>query len=179
VHLSDFDLQQLDEAKVSRLAPSQKEALLWKVLADLREARERLQVNSQTSSQPPSSDPPWLGTEVKAESEEAVEVTEGEHAEGKRGAPVEAPETDASPGPRSGADRACAAPLKRAGRPRGAPGHSRVVSLAVSSTVIHRPEHCALCGQALAEQAFSRRWTLRTGYRDGVKRGAGGLTATP
>jgi transposase len=156
VYLSDFDLQQLDEAKVSRLAPSQKEVLLWKVLADLKEARERLKANSQTSSRPPSSDPPWLGTEVKAEaeSEEAVEVTEGKRAKGKRGAPVEAPETDASPGPRSGADRACATPLKRAGRSKGGPGHSRVVSLAVSSTVIHWPEHCALCGQALAEQAF-------------------------
>jgi hypothetical protein len=36
------------EAKVSRLAPSQKEVLLWKVLADLKEARERLKANSQT-----------------------------------------------------------------------------------------------------------------------------------
>jgi transposase len=98
VYLSDFDLQQLDEAKVSRLTPSQKEVLLWKVLADLKEARERLKASSQTSSRPPSSGPPWLGTEVKAEveSEEAVEVTEGKRAEGKRGAPVEAPETDAS-----------------------------------------------------------------------------------
>jgi hypothetical protein len=41
VYLSDFDLQQLDEAKVSQWTPSQKEVLLWKVLADLKEARER------------------------------------------------------------------------------------------------------------------------------------------
>jgi transposase len=156
VYLSDFDLQQLDEAKVSQWTPLQKEALLWKVLADLKEARERLKANSQTSSRPPSSEPLWLGKEKKAEgeSEAGVEVTAGGRAEGNRGAPGEAPEMEASPGSRGGTDRACVTPAKRAGRPRGAPGHSRVVSLAVSSTVIHRPEHCALCGQALAEQAF-------------------------
>jgi transposase len=127
----------------------------WKVLADLKEARERLQANSQTGSRPPSSDPLWLGTEkAEVESEDAVGVTAGERAEGKRRAPGEAPEMEASPGPRGGADSACVTPARRAGRPRGAPGHSRVVSLAVSSTVIHRPKHCALCGQALAEQAF-------------------------
>jgi hypothetical protein len=143
VYLSDFDLQQLDEAKVTQWTPSQKEALLWKVLADLKEARERLKANSQTSSRPPSSDPLWLGREEKAEvqSEDAVEVTTGERAEGKRRAPGEAPEREASLGPRGGADSACVTPAKRAGRPRGAPGHSRGVTLAVSSTVIHRPEH--------------------------------------
>jgi len=143
VYLSDFDLQRLDEAKVSQWTPSQKEALLWKVLADLKEARERLKANSQTSSRPPSSEPLWLGKEKKAEgeSEAAVEVTAGGGAEGKRRVPGEAPGMEASPGSRCGTDRACVTPAKRAGRPRGAPGHSRVVSLAVSSTVIHRPEH--------------------------------------
>jgi hypothetical protein len=108
VYLSDFDLQQLDEAKVSQWTPSQKEALLWKVLADLKEARERLKASSQTSSRPPSSDPLWLGKEEKAEveSEAAVEVTAGGRAGGKRRAPGEAPEMEASPGPRGGADRA-------------------------------------------------------------------------
>jgi hypothetical protein len=108
VYLSDFDLQQLDEAKVSQWTPSQKEALLWKVLADLKEARERLKASSQTSSRPPSSDPLWLGKEEKAEveSEAAVEVTAGGRAGGKRRAPGEAPEMEASPGPWGGADRA-------------------------------------------------------------------------
>ena len=119
------------------------------MLADLKEARERLKASSQTSSRPPSSDRPGLGVEVKAdvESEDAVEVTAGGRAEGKR----RVPETDTSPGPRGGADNVCATPVKRGGRPRGALSHSRVVSLGVSSAVIHRPEHCALCGQALAE----------------------------
>src|ERR671924_1478801 len=39
----------------------------WKVLADLKEARERLKANPQTSCRPPSRDQPWLSTEVKAE----------------------------------------------------------------------------------------------------------------
>ena len=101
MYLSDFDLQQLDEAKVSQWTPSQKEALLWKVLADLKEARERLKASSRTSSRPPSSDPLWLGKEkAEVESEAAVEVTAGGRAEGKRRAPGEAPEMEASPGSR-------------------------------------------------------------------------------
>jgi transposase len=159
VYLSDFDLQQLDEAKVSQWTPSQKEALLWKVLADLKEARERLKANSQTSSRPPSSDPLWLGMEEKAEaeSEDAVEVAERERAEGKGCGPGEAQEMEASPASRGGVDNVCATPAKRAGRPKGTPGHSRAVTLAVSGTLTHRPEHCVLCGQALDEQAFIAR----------------------
>ena len=38
--------------------------------------------------------------------------------------------------------------------PVGAPGHSRSVSLPVSATVIHAPETCAGCGQALEPAKF-------------------------
>jgi hypothetical protein len=42
VHLSDFDLEQLDEARLSELTASPKETLLKNAVADLKEARERL-----------------------------------------------------------------------------------------------------------------------------------------
>ena len=42
MHLSDFDLQQLDEQKLMALAAKQKDRLLVKLLWDLKEARERL-----------------------------------------------------------------------------------------------------------------------------------------
>jgi hypothetical protein len=57
--LSDFDLQQLNEARLLSLPGKQKDALLVKLLSDLKEARERLKASSATSSRPPSSDPPW------------------------------------------------------------------------------------------------------------------------
>jgi hypothetical protein len=61
--LSDFDLQQLDEARLQSLPEKQKDALLVKLLEDLKEARERLKATSKTSSRPPSSDSPWLSGE--------------------------------------------------------------------------------------------------------------------
>ena len=39
MHLSDFDLQQLNKARLSELTVSQKEALLEKALEDLKEVR--------------------------------------------------------------------------------------------------------------------------------------------
>ncbi len=53
MYLSDFDLQQLDEQKLMALPAEQKDALLVKLLWDLKDARERLKANSQTSSRPP------------------------------------------------------------------------------------------------------------------------------
>jgi transposase len=48
-------------------------------------------------------------------------------------------------------------PPKRPGRPPGAPGHSRTVTLPVSATLIHAPEQCPLCGQALSAEDFVAR----------------------
>jgi uncharacterized protein YaeQ len=42
VYLSDFDLQQLDAQKLTALPAEQKDALLVKLLWDLKDARERL-----------------------------------------------------------------------------------------------------------------------------------------
>ena len=53
--LSDSDLQQLDEARVLRMQPEHKDKLLVTLISDLKEARERLNANSQNSSRPPCS----------------------------------------------------------------------------------------------------------------------------
>lgn len=66
MYLSDFDLQQLDAQKRMGLAAKQKDGLLVKLLWDLKETRERLKANSQTSSRPPRSDPPWYGAVIHA-----------------------------------------------------------------------------------------------------------------
>lgn len=58
MYLSDFDLQQMDEEKLKALPAAQKEGLLVKLRWDLKDARERLKLDSQTSSRPPRSDPP-------------------------------------------------------------------------------------------------------------------------
>ena len=84
MYLSDFDLQQLDEQKLMGLPAKQKDRLLVKLLWDLKEARERLKANSQTSSRPPRSDPPWheaVSREADSEASENADSPEDPDAD--------------------------------------------------------------------------------------------------
>jgi hypothetical protein len=161
VHLSDFDLEQLDEARLSELTASPKETLLKNAVADLKEARERLKANSRTSSRPPSSDAPWSGSktetppeaeaEVKASAGEAEEVAEAaEAADGEPEARDDsAAKADGAPQPEPPST-----PAQRPGRRWGSPGHSRTQELAITATIGHAPARCALCDGAFADQPF-------------------------
>lgn len=155
MYLSDFDLQQLDEQKLTVLPAEQKDALLVKLLWDLKDARERLKANSQTSSRPPRSDPPWHGNdragggvEAAGEVKPAAEVSAASSAAGAEPSDVAAPAAGTTPA--SAADET----PKKPGRRVGAPGHSRQVNLPVSETAIHAPESCVCCGQALEPAGF-------------------------
>ena len=159
MYLSDFDLQQLDEQKLTALPAEQKDALLVKLLRDLKDARERLQANSQTSSRPPSSDPPWQGPDGAGEALAATAEGAGAVVPAAAASTANAAaraESSAVVAPATGTPPARAADEtpKKAGRPGGAPGHSRSVSLPVRATVIPAPETCACCGQALEPAAF-------------------------
>ena len=162
MYLSDFDLQQLDEQQLTALPAEQKEALLVKLLWDLKDARERLQANSHTSSRPPRSDPPWHGHDLGGEESEAAGdaggAVEAEAAVSAASAVTGAePSEVAAPAEGTTAASAADEKPKKPGRRVGAPGHSRQVSLPVSATVIHAPESCACCGQALEPAAFIAR----------------------
>ena len=58
VKLSPHDLQQLDEDALRRLPEDGLRHLALTLLADLKEARERLAQNPHNSSRPPSRRPP-------------------------------------------------------------------------------------------------------------------------
>lgn len=154
MHLSDFDLQQLDKARLSELTVSQKEALLEKALEDLKEARERLQADSRTSSRPPSSDAPWSGVNKEPEAEGEPKNAE----EGKDSKP-EASEAEHgdSPAPEQTPEDEKAKSSSKPGRRPGSAGHSRTQQLAVTSTIEHRSGPCALCGEALEGREFTAR----------------------
>lgn len=171
MYLSDFDLQELDEQKLTALPAAQKDALLVQLLWDLKEARERLKANSQTSSRPPSSDPPWHGSVPPGEGlDEAAKASGGAQPEAEGCEASAAAHTAATVAPadakaESGSAEGTQAkgedePPRKPGRQVGAPGHSRPVSLPVSATVIHAPEACARCGQGLDPEAFVARTGL-------------------
>jgi hypothetical protein len=159
--LSDFDLQQLDEARLQSLSEKQKDALLVKLLEDLKEARERLKATSKTSSRPPSSDSPWLSGESNgddnatsgSESASNPDEASGDEETGEGSDAKAAPEKKSSA---KGAGRRG----KKAGRRVGMKGHGRELKLAVSATVIHAPSECVVCGSPLAEEEF----IARTGH---------------
>ena len=149
MNLSDFDLQQLADRDLSGLSAVDKDRLLGRLLGDLIEARERLKANSRTSSRPPSSDPPWSGVERE---ENGAEEPESKRP-GKDDAPVAGAEVVPSE------PKPAAKPKKKPGRPMGASGHSRMLTLPATATVLHVPPECALCGAGLPGDAF----TARTG----------------
>lgn len=155
MYLSDFDLQQLDEQKLTALAAEQKDALLVKLLWDLKDARERLKANSQTSSRPPRSDPPWHGNDrAGGELEAAGEVKPAAEVSAASSAADAEPSDVAAPAAGTTLASAAEQTPKKPGRRVGAPGHSRRVNLPVSETVIHAPESCVCCGQALEPAGF-------------------------
>ncbi|MEF8767027.1 IS66 family transposase [Candidatus Accumulibacter contiguus] len=161
MYLSDFDLQQWDEQKLMALPAKQKDGLLVKLLWDLKEARERLKANSQTSSRPPRSDPPWHSTNSGDEDSEAAGEADGAvdpEAQGSGSAANAAanaePNGVGAPAEGKKPLSATAGKPKKAGRRPGAAGHSRQVSLPVSDTVIHAPEFCAGCDEALDPAGF-------------------------
>ena len=160
MYLSDFDLQQLDEQKLKELAAKQKDSLLVKLLWDLKEARERLKANSQTSSRPPRSDPPWHGAvsrEADSEASGNADNPEDPDADEDRAASAvknTEPKGLATPAEADLPGGAAAAPTKKAGRQPGAAGHSRPVTLPINDTVIHAPESCVRCGEALDAAGF-------------------------
>jgi transposase len=69
MHLSDHSLNQLNEAYVQTLDAGALRGLSLRLLADLKEARERLRQNPTNSSRPPSSRAPWERSSAQDEDE--------------------------------------------------------------------------------------------------------------
>lgn len=161
VRLSDFDLAQLDEQRVTGLPLAQKDVLLVKLLSDLKDARDRLKATSRTSSRPPSSDAPWTGVKPGEEGEgketasesEAKACSASDSSEPSASSPsedVEASSATPSPVEASGLEPASTSSEPgKAGRRKGGVGHSRELSLPVSATIYHRPEVCSRCERSL------------------------------
>lgn len=72
--LSDYDLRQIDEERINKLSETAVKNLSITLLNDLKEARERLNQNSKTSSIPPSSEAPWDKTSKYSDEEKDDEL---------------------------------------------------------------------------------------------------------
>ena len=105
MHLSDHSLRQIDDAYVRSLDPETLRGLSLRLLADLKDARDRLNQGPENSSRPPSSRPPW--------------ERQGGGRESDAEADADAADSDL------GAKPAEVKPARKVGKQPGAPGVGR------------------------------------------------------
>jgi len=153
MYLNNHSLHQLDDAYLDSLESGELRGLSKRLLADLKEARERLNQNPNNSSRPPSSRTPWERAEAAA-SREAVEREPGEPEEPvkKQAKEVVSPEEgkESLPAiPPVETKPSAAAPARKPGKQPGAPGVGRTQVFEPNAIIEHYPACCAGCGRAV------------------------------
>lgn len=138
--LKDHDLKQIDKTYLEGLSADKLLEVSMKLLADLKEARDRLNQTPQNSSRPSGSYAPWEGG-IKTGSSPIAEASVKE--DGRR----EEKEQKKSRPSQRGRQK------KKQGKQAGAKGHGRKVELSVTEVKVHRAEECAMCGNKLGEEA--------------------------
>lgn len=167
--LTNYDLKQITNATLEHLAPEQLLLFSKKILSDLKEAMDRLNQNSNNSSKPPSSTPPWISNSldkdkqedednddtdpVDNEDESIAPTDESSETESKAQDLPDNEKTDAS-------KKTEPLPAKRtAGKQPGAEGYGRTQQLSVTETVYHAAVQCALCSILLGAYETQDAWT--------------------
>lgn len=158
MQISDHSLRQFDDAYLERLEEKALRSLSGKLLADLKEARERLNQTSQNSSRPPSSQAPW-----ERPSPPEPELTE----EAEDGTPKAPPKRTPDTATQRSLPEVGAESKAQAGKQKGAKGVGRAAPDRVDRQELHEPKRCAGCQGSLGEIAGS----VYTGYYevDGVR----------
>ncbi len=160
MQLSEHDLKQLDEEKIRSLQAEALQTLSLKLLADLKEARDRLNQSPDNSSRPPSTRAPWEGADTDPQDDSETEDREPEEARQdiEEGTQANDPSTKAED--KKGSEQEQSRSTKKSpgkpGKPKGSPGYGRTVELAVTAQRTHRPHECALCAEAFAPDAPQR-----------------------
>lgn len=157
MQLSEHDLKQLDEERVRSFAPEDLCILSLKLLADLKEAHDRLNQSPDNSSRPPSSRAPWEKASADAQDDGELEDELPGKADrkGKQEGDRDDPPSDAQDSNDVGQEQREPAkkPRGKPGKPKGTPGHGRTVELPVTAQETHRPHTCAACERTLPPDA--------------------------
>ncbi|HVP11318.1 MAG TPA: IS66 family transposase [Phycisphaerae bacterium] len=162
MHLSDHSLRQIDDAYIRSLDPEALRGLSLRLLADLKEARERLNQGPTNSSRPPSSRAPWDRGEIITKPDDAeVPSAAAESIEVSAAAGQPAPVPRVIQPTTVNADR-------KAGKQPGAPGAGRTQRFSAHEECPHYPAVCVGCGRTLEPagavaytgfQAVDLRWS--------------------
>ena len=153
MHLSDHSLRQIDDAYLQSLEPEALRGLSLRLLADLKEARERLNQGPSNSSRPPSSRAPWERGKTLPSVEAAAEPLPVA-VEPAAAAPADGPPTEVPPAAVTPATSA-----RKPGKQRGAPGVGRTQVFEAREVLPHYPAVCAGCGQTLTDSVGAVAYT--------------------
>ena len=144
MHLSDHSLRQIDDDYVRSLGADALRDLSLRLLADLKEARERLNQGPTNSSRPPSSRAPWERGEMPDPTDEPE--TPRDEADSPEAPLIEAKPAKTRPAEVRPSE---AKPARKAGKQPGAPGMGRTQVLKAQELIPHYPQVCAGCGRPL------------------------------
>lgn len=179
--LTDHDLKQIDHDKLNRLPPEQVLLLSHQLIDDLKEARERLNQNSNNSSRPSGSMPPWTSNDtqnptdpedqnqadaVDSVIDDLLDDADDDYISPENGSlDAENKKTDlvdknqlkkeSDPIPPANLD-----PIKPlAGKQKGSQGFGRTQELPITDSVYHTRSHCASCNAFLGDHEAQVAWT--------------------
>lgn len=160
--LTDHSLRQLDEEYLAALDEEALRGLSLRLLADLKEARERLNQTPENSSRPPSSREPWKRGGSKEPSDECEAEPFGD-PDAQGSAPSEESEDPASRSKQEPDGREASGQGKEsrrcAGKQPGSPGFGRQQRLMADEQVDHWPDVCAGCGCSLGPESSGSAYT--------------------
>ena len=158
--LSDHRLRQLDEESIHSLPEDAVRALAIKLLNDLKEARERLNQNSQNSSVPPGSEAPWdKGSKYSDEDQDDDDalLDEEDMSDSELGLSDDGNEEQQQEETSQALEDTETKPPhdspRKPGKQPGAQGFGRVENIPIHGHEHHHPDGCACCGQAFSEQS--------------------------
>ncbi|MDS4018916.1 MAG: IS66 family transposase [Candidatus Competibacter sp.] len=141
MHLSDHSLRQIDDVYLQSLEVEALRGLSVRLLADLKEARDRLNQGPENSSRPPRSRAPWERPDDGRESDADAAAEADAAADDREPGPAEANPAEASPAKTPSA--------RHPGKQPGAPGIGRTQVFRAHEERPHYPGICAGCGRAL------------------------------
>lgn len=162
--LTDHDLKQIDDAKLERLSPEPLLIFTKLLLADHKEARDRLNQNSNNSSRPPSSMPPWGSRNSKEQDNTNTDSIDHDNQPFDNDAlPLEDNDSDKvaqdlpdmQPPLPNEAITTASQPIKppsvkrSAGKQEGSQGFGRTQELSVTETQCHAVSNCIICNAVL------------------------------
>lgn len=173
--LTAHDLKQMNKATLARLSPEQLLSISERMLDDLQEAMDRLNQNSNNSSRPPSSTPPWDSNDTNNSADPGnldnadddmdpvIKHSDenDDHLSSEETSLDNVPEaTDIQPPEVAPTPPTKPDPMKCvAGKQEGAQGYGRTQTLAITETVYHARTHCASCNACLGYYEWQVAWT--------------------